>query len=123
PRRELPKPDLDRLKQIGHKPAPGSPLGWPMFSSHTPGAAPWPVDQEEAELLLADLPKAAAFARLAGAQEGMFDDHDAEEVPIYPASHQPGQPLRMEDVEWRKLIPPAPSLPIPVSLAESERSA
>ena len=122
PKRELDADDLVLLAQIGFKPFPRTRLGWLKFRSLRPGAAPWHLDQAEADLLLSDLRKIIQFARLASQQKDLFERRATNELPFYPKEAIVTNPLRSEDLEWQKLVLGAEPPPKAISLSDSERA-
>jgi hypothetical protein len=123
PKRDLDADDLVLLAQIGFKPFPRTRLGWLKFRSLRPGAAPWHLDQAEADLLLSDLRKIVQFARLASQQKNLFERRAANELPFYPKEAIVTNPLRSEDLEWQKLVLAAEPPPKAISLSDPERVA
>ena len=122
PKRELDADDLVLLAKIGFKPFPRTRLGWLKFRSLRPGAAPWHLDQAEADLLLSDLRKIIQFARLASQQKDLFERRAANELPFYPKEAVFTTPLRSEDLEWQKMVLGAEPPPKAISLSDSERA-
>jgi hypothetical protein len=103
PRNQMLKEDLSVLKALNFKPA-GRGLVWPQFQSAQPGWLPWFIDQQEAEQLLADLPRVNVFAALFRNHPDLFDNRVQNEIPFLP-NPMPNRPIQIEDLEWRPLIP------------------
>ena len=102
PKRHLLKGDLELLKTVNFKPS-GKGGVWPQFQSSIPGRMPWFVDQTEAEQLLADLPRLAAFHELFRQQPNLFDERLPGEIPFLP-NPMPTRPLVVADLDWRPLV-------------------
>lgn len=102
--RELWKEDLAVVKIATFKPA-GRGCVWPQFRSCTPGWHPWHIHQNEADQLLSDLPRLAAFYKLFEQCPELYDGHDAAEIPFVPVS-LPDRPLTPVDLDWRPVLSP-----------------
>jgi hypothetical protein len=70
---ELEAADRSLLRRAGFRASRQLPPVWPTFPSHRPGCPPWFLDEVEAQLLLADLAKVTALARLCGEHPELFD--------------------------------------------------
>ena len=117
-RNKLEQHDIDLLNQIGFQPLANPERAWPKFRSYRPGAIPWFLEQGEAELLLSDLRVAIAFVQLFAGKKDLYDDSADNEVPFCPKNTT--GPMRVEDLDWQKLVLTPEPLPIPVSLSDSE---
>jgi hypothetical protein len=115
-KRELSKEDLAILSQVGYCPPKKSGPVWPTFASGRPGYYPWGLTQTEAEVLLGDLRKVMEFAALNGPEVDLFEGRAADEFPFYPADPAYVGPLRVEDLQWRKVDYPPPPPVAPISL-------
>jgi len=122
PRDKLEPRDLDLLSQIGFQPLPCARREWLKFRSYRPGAIPWFLEQAEAELLLSDLGKIIAFARLMAKNKDLYDDRANNEVPFCPKDAALTGSWRAEDLDWQKLVLTSESLPAPVPLSDAERA-
>ena len=117
-RNKLEQHDIDLLSQIGFQPLAHPQRAWPKFRSYRPGATPWFLEQAEAELLLSDLRVAIAFVRLVAGKKDLYDDRADNEVPFCPENTTDA--MRIEDLDWQKLVISPEPLPAPVSLSASE---
>jgi hypothetical protein len=118
PKAELAAEEKRRVKQLGFRPAIQSPQWWPTFQSMRPGCVPWHLDEAEAELLLHVLPRLTA---LGACVRPLFEGDDvlpADGFAFWPRGRAPGEPLRPEEVEWRKLAVPAWRAPEPFTVDE-----
>jgi hypothetical protein len=104
PRRELGKEDLAVMKAAAFKPAGKGPI-WPQFRSAEPGWHPWHINQAEADQLLADLPRIAAFYRLFEQNPNLYEGREATEIPFLPVPLL-DRPLKTGDLDWRPLLLP-----------------
>lgn len=104
PKEEMWEEDMAVLNAADFKPV-GRGFVWPQFRSCESGRHPWFVDQREAEQLLADLPRLAAFCKVLEAHPDEFEDRGATEIPFLPVE-LPDRPLTLDDIEWRDLEPP-----------------
>jgi hypothetical protein len=118
---KLEQHDIDLLSQIGFQPLVHSQRAWPKFRSYRPGAIPWFLEQAEADLLLSDLRVAIAFVRLVAGKKDLYDNRADNEVPFCPKNATDA--MRIEDLDWQKLVLPPEPLPVPVSLSASELAA
>lgn len=115
---DLAPEEKHRVKEINFRPAPVRPLLWPNFESVHPGHMPWHLDLAEAELLLHALPRLNALgACLREFYEG-GDVWPDGQIAFWPREREPGEPLRMEEIDWRRL--PVPPRVDPEPLAEDE---
>lgn len=121
PRRELEAYDLALLKQIGFKPLSRAPRKWLKFRSYMPGTAPWYLDQDEAESLLADLQKTTVFARLMKENKKLLQE-GGNKVPFQKKAGFVDA-LAPEDLDWQELVLAPQPLPKPVVFSDSERAA
>jgi hypothetical protein len=117
-RNKLEQHDVDLLSQIGFQPLAHTQKAWVKFRSYRPGATPWFLEQAEAELLLSDLRVAIPFVRLVVGKKDLYDDRADNEVPFCPKNATDA--MRIEDLDWQKLVLPPEPLPVPVSLSASE---
>ena len=117
-RNKLEQHDIDLLNQIGFQPLTHPQRVWPKFRSYRPGAIPWFLEQAEAEQLMSDLRVANAFARLVAGKKDLYDDRADNEVPFCPENATDA--MRIEDLDWQKLVIPPEPLPTSVSLSDSE---
>src|SRR5664280_359505 len=80
---------------------------------------PWYLTQAEAELLLADLRKITAFARLMSQHRNLYEIQGRK----FPFLKNPGftGDLRPEDLDWQELVLAPQSLPPPIPLSDPER--
>jgi hypothetical protein len=117
-RNKLEQHDIDLLSQIGFQPLAHPQRAWPKFRSYRPGATPWFLEQAEAELLLSDLRVAIAFVRLVARKKDLYDDRADNEVPFCPENATDA--MRIEDLDWQKLVIFPEPLPVLVSLSASE---
>lgn len=108
PKRELMKEDLALLKAAAFKPV-GRGAVWPQFRSAESGWHPWHLNQTEAEQLIADLPRMTAFYSLLETHPDLYDGRAPTEVPFLPVT-MPSCPLQPEDLDWRPLLLPPPTL-------------
>lgn len=118
PKAELSAEEKRRVKQIGFRPAPGSPQWWPTFQSMRPGCVPWHLDEADANLLLHVLPRLTA---LGACVRPLFEGDEAlpaDGFAFWPIGRVPGEPLRPEEVEWRELAVPPWRAPEPVAVDE-----
>lgn len=118
PRAELSAEEKRRVKLIGFRPAIQRPQWWPVFQSMRPGYIPWHLDEAEAELLLHVLPRLTA---LGACVRPLFEDDESvgtDGFAFWPKGRALGEPLRPDEVEWRKLaVPPEPA-PDPFTVDE-----
>jgi hypothetical protein len=112
-----------RVKKLGFQPAGKGARRWPTFESMRPGCVPWHLDGTEAELLLDALPRLTA---LGAAVRPLYEE---DEVPLadgfafWPKDRALGEPLRREEVDWRRLsVPPEPA-PKPFAADEPTEDA
>lgn len=117
-RNKLEQHDIDLLNRIGFQPLEHPQREWPKFRSYRPGAIPWFLEQTEAEQLLSDLRVAIAFVQLVAGKKDLYDDRADNETPFCP--EKATDTMRIEDLDWRKLVIPPEPLPAPVSLTDSE---
>jgi hypothetical protein len=110
--KDLRKEDRAILDRAGFKPGPGRPKRFPVFGSHKPGYVPWFIDESEGRVLLEDLVAATRFAKLIEAQPGLLDGRDDGEFAFLSG---PGtDPLTLDQIEWRKVLPVPPLKDPPV---------
>ncbi len=118
PKAELQPMEKRRVKELGFQPARKRPQWWPTFQSMRPGYVPWHLDQDDADLLLHLLPR---FIALGACVKPLFDDSDPlmrDGFAFWPKGRAPGGPLRLDEVDWRRLaLPPDPE-PVPFSVDE-----
>ncbi len=118
PKTELRPEEKRRVKDLGFQPAKARPLWWPTFQSMRPGYVPWHLDQDDADLLLHVLPRMIA---LGACVKPIFDEDDPlmhDGFAFWPKGRAPGEPLRLDEVDWRRL--PLPPDPEPVLFAADE---
>ena len=115
PRSQLRKEDKAILKQIGFKPAAGSPRLFPEFYSHEPGYVPWFIDENEARMMLDDLAKLMPFAKLLDADPDGYDQDANGEFAFFPDTFT--EPLTWDQFDWRD-VSTAPDADLPIDLAQ-----
>ena len=120
PKGELPPEDKRRVKALGFTPRGGPRAKWPLFQSHRPGYLPWHIDENDARLLLHALPRVAALGTAVRPLYESDDDFHSNGFAFFPKDRAPG-PLRLDEVEWRRVEPP-PELP-PASFSVDEVTA
>lgn len=118
PKAELLPEEKTRVKELGFQPAKARPQWWPTLQSMRPGYVPWHLDQDDADVLLHVLPRMVA---LGSCVKPIFADEDPlmrEGFAFWPKDRALGEPLRAEEIEWRRLaIPPEPE-PEPFAVDE-----
>ena len=123
PKQALRPEEKRRVKELNFRPAPARPLLWPSFESLHPGYLPWHLEGPEAEVLLHALPRLAA---LGAALREFYRGSDVwpdGEFAFWPHNREPGEPLRVEEIEWRRLsVPPRPE-PVPVTVEQAAEAA
>ena len=105
-RKDLRKEERAIIQQIDFQPPVRKPKLFPEFQSHKPGYVPWCIDEAEARLLLDDLRKAVPFAELLRTNLTLYDSHQENEFPFFPASVS--EPLTLDQFEWHTISPVPP---------------
>jgi hypothetical protein len=101
---ELVKEDRAWLKAQKFK-AMGNGVVWPQFRSLQPGFMPWFINQTEAEQLLTDLWRLNSFHELLIKNPDLYDGRAPNDIPFLPHPF-PERPLKLEDLDWRRILPP-----------------
>jgi len=117
---ELEAEDLAMYRLAGYTPvSKGKRARWPVFRSFKPGYVPWPLDQAEAELLIADLDRVFRFLVILNGDRSYFRGRFPDEVPFLldredaPAAPGPA-PL-----QWKRVPVPEPPELVPVPIDET----
>ena len=122
-KRELEPEEKRRVKEMNFQPAPVRPLLWPTFQSMHPGYLPWHLDLAEAELLLQVLPRLTGLGACLREFDEGGDVWPAGQIAFWPRDREPGEPLRAEEIDWRRLPVPARVDPEPVTVEKATEAA
>ena len=120
PKGELPPEDKRRMKALGFAPGGGRGAKWPVFQSHRPGYLPWHIDETDARLLLHALPRLTALGATVRPLYENDDVFPSDGFAFFPKDRAPG-PLRLDEVEWRRVE--SPPEPPPASFSMDEVTA
>lgn len=119
-RGDLWKEDRALLAAARYTPIRNKGRVWPQFRSLRLGCYPWPIDQEETEILLFALPRVAAVARLEN-ESAIWGVRLPGEIPFVPEAFDPARDaLKPWALEWHPMLAPPEPPPTPVTLDEAQ---
>ena len=118
PKRELMPEEKQRVKDISYSPGGGRGARWPSFQSQRPGHLPWHMDADDARLLLHALPRLTALGAAVRPLYESEDDLPSDGFAFWPPARALGEPLRMDEVEWRHVRMPEEQPPEPFAVDE-----